>query len=127
LKLIFRQFQDDLYGDPVTLFSLFLAVDIPESSRISPALLSSPLAALATFECHSLVANKPPPTDLVLPAWTQMVPKWPLLFRQPRGAMAEVFASLAFWRDNYISVRFSSPRIPIPFLLTMPRGLCRKI
>jgi hypothetical protein len=127
LKFIFHQYQDDLYGDPVTLFSLFLAVDIPESSGINPALLSSPLAAFATFECHSLVANMPPPTDLVLPAWGQMVPKWPLLFRQPRGAMAEVFASLAFWGDNYISVRLSSLCNPFPFLSVMPRGLCRKI
>jgi hypothetical protein len=59
---------------------------------------------LASFEHRSWEPNVPPPTDVYLPAWTQMTPRFPLLFRQPRGAMAEVFSALAFWNDNKVVV-----------------------
>jgi hypothetical protein len=41
----------------------------------------------------------------VAPGWTQLVEVgWPLLFRQPRGAMSEVFSALSFWEQNRVVV-----------------------
>jgi hypothetical protein len=87
---------DDIYLEKYNLYSLFLAVDIPRSSGINPKYIGSPLAALATFQGYS--------SDDDAPAWTQLRPRQPILFRQPRGAMADVIWTLAFWEDNHIQV-----------------------
>jgi hypothetical protein len=88
--------QDDIYLNNVFLYSLFVSVDTPQSSSIAVNNCQSPLAALATFQGLN--------SDPDAPAWTRLRLRQPLLFRQPRGAMAEVFATLAFWVDNYVTV-----------------------
>jgi hypothetical protein len=79
------------------VYSLSLGVDIPDSSRIDKEYLESPLATLAIFEGHN--------SDVDAPEWTRMLsPGRSLLFRQPRGAMAEVFSVLAVWQENQVVV-----------------------
>jgi hypothetical protein len=91
--------------DHVTTYGLFLAVDIPASTGIFAKDRCSPLAALASYEVHSWVADTAPSSATNAPGWTHMKPCTPLLFRQPQGAMAEVFAVLAYWVDNNMMVR----------------------
>jgi hypothetical protein len=81
-----------------------LAAEVPISSGISPAFLHSPLAALGTFERHSNNPETPLSDEPGAPAWAHMIPKFCLQFRQPRGAIAEVFRALAYWYDNNIMV-----------------------
>jgi hypothetical protein len=96
LKLIIQQYTDDIYLSDVVLYSLFLAVDIPAQSGVHSTFCQSPVATLASFEDRDTGEHRP--------EWTRMVPLQPLLFRQPRGAVAEVFSALAFWRQNNIFV-----------------------
>jgi hypothetical protein len=93
---VFCQMVDDIYLENVTVYSLFIAVDIPQSSGIDPKYLHSPLVAIATFEGHKLDPNAP--------QWTRLTPLKSLLFRQPRGALVENLWALAFWQDNQIIV-----------------------
>lgn len=77
------------------MYCLFLAVDTPQSSGVDEKFLKGPLAALARFEGDA--------ADVHAPEWTRaLTVGWPLLFRQPRGAMAEVFSVLLFWHENRI-------------------------
>jgi hypothetical protein len=87
---------DDIYLESVFSYGLYLAVDIPLISGIDSTHLRSPLLTLASFEGVD--------TDLYAPAWTSMVPRQRFEFRQPRGAIAELFAALAFWQENYTVV-----------------------
>jgi hypothetical protein len=90
------QMQDEIYLDNVRMYSLFVMVNTPESSLIRHKYCESPLAALASFQGLN--------SDAEAPEWTRLRSGRPLLFRQPRGAMAEVFSALAFWQDNHLTV-----------------------
>jgi hypothetical protein len=69
---------------------------VPESSGIEKKFLQSPLLSLASYQGFN--------TDPGAPKWARIEAKRPILFRQPRGAMSEVFSALAWWEDNYIIV-----------------------
>jgi hypothetical protein len=116
-KLIIYQYIDDIYLDNVVLYNLFVAIDIPDQSGIASTFCQSPVAALASFEDRD--------SGLNMPQWTQMVPKRPLLFRQPRGAVAEMFSALAFWQENNIIVCDFLMSFSF-FFLTCPREPCRR-
>ncbi|KIM78282.1 hypothetical protein PILCRDRAFT_11275 [Piloderma croceum F 1598] len=74
-------------------YNLILYVEVPENSGVNPAYLSSPLATLGRYE--GMFYDKEAPT------WVScMAVGRPLMFRQPRGAMAEVFATIAHWTEN---------------------------
>jgi hypothetical protein len=88
---------DDIYLDKIRVYNLFISADIPPSSGIDEKYLLSPLIGLTSFEGHH--------TDVHAPKWTQMLTAGhSLRFRQPRGAIAEVFAALAFWVENRLVV-----------------------
>lgn len=65
-------------------------VTVPASSGLPTTALLSPRVVLALYEgdCDE---------DEDAPEWTLLIPNRDMLFRQPRGAMAEVYARLALW------------------------------
>jgi hypothetical protein len=83
---------DPLLTDFVT-YNLILYIEVPEGSGVNPSYLSSPLATLGRYE--GMFYDKEAPTWV-----SHMVVGRPLMFRQPRGAMAEVFATIAHWTEN---------------------------
>jgi hypothetical protein len=96
-------------SDPVltnfVAYSLILYIEVPEGSGVNPSYLSSPLATLGRYEGMFY--------DKEAPAWvsTLLVGR-PLMFRQPRGAMAEVFATIAHWTKNAAIVSTDIYRLP---------------
>jgi hypothetical protein len=86
---------DDTFEDWY-LYNLIIYVETPESSGVNPSYLSSPLATLGRYEGFA--------SDSDAPEWTRMQVNQPLQFRQPRGAMAEVFMKIAFWTENAVIV-----------------------
>jgi hypothetical protein len=85
------------------MYNLVVYVETPEASGVDLSYLSSPLATMGRYEgSHA---------DIDAPEWTRMEVKRPLQFRQPRGAMAEVFMKLAFWTENaeIVSTMFICP------------------
>jgi hypothetical protein len=103
------QYIDEVYQDRHVVHHLWIAVGVPEQSGISSISLASPLAALATFVIVSADVDTPKDTLEDVPKWTRdMVPRCPLVFRQPRGPIAELFSALAFWYKNNIIVSHSS-------------------
>ena len=82
---------DDFFTD-IIAYVLTLDVVIPAQSGFVPSMLHSPHAILGRYEglCN----------DDDAPKWTQMIPGRPIEFRRPRGAMAEVFGTLALWTEN---------------------------
>ena len=89
---------DDIYLESIFSYGLYLAVDLPLISGIDSTHLRSPLLTLGSYEGLN--------TDPYAPAWTCMVPGRRFEFRQPHGAIAELFAALAFWQENYTVVRY---------------------
>ena len=74
------------------MYNLVIYVETPEASGVNLSYLSSPLATIGRYEGSN--------TAIDAPEWTCMEVNRPLQFRQPRGAMAEVFMKLAFWTKN---------------------------
>jgi hypothetical protein len=74
------------------MYNLIIYVETPEASGVDLSYLSSPLATISRYEGFN--------SDINTPEWTRMEVNQPLQFRQPRGAMAEVFMKLAFWAEN---------------------------
>jgi hypothetical protein len=87
--------QDDNLNN-VALYTLFLTVEVPSSSGVDLKHLRSPLAALACFQGLN--------SDPLAPEWTHLLVGIPIVFRQPRGAIVEVFSALAWWGDNHLEV-----------------------
>lgn len=81
----------------IVQYNLMIQATIPASSGIRGPMLVSPRVLLASYEGHC--------TEDDAPEWTRMVPGRDVEFRQPRGAMAEVYAMLALW--NVLEVRLS--------------------
>ena len=73
-------------------YNLIIYVETPESSGVDTSYLSSPLATLGRYEGLA--------TNFDAPEWTCMEARRPPTFRQPQGAMAEVFTEIAFWTKN---------------------------
>lgn len=71
-----------------------IQVTIPASSGIQTTMLVSPQVILALYEGNCV--------DDEAPDWTRMVPGRDVEFRQPRGAMSEVYATLALWDTNNV-------------------------
>ena len=69
-----------------------LYVEIPETSGLDIAYLSSPIVTMGCYDGDS--------SDFDAPNWTTMSPGIPFELRQPRTAMANVFQELAFWPEN---------------------------
>jgi hypothetical protein len=85
------------------MYNLVIYVEIPEASGVDLSYLSSPLATISCYEGFN--------SDIDAPEWTRMEVNQPLQFRQPCGAMAEVFMKLAFWAENAeIVSAFTWPR-----------------
>jgi hypothetical protein len=82
---------DDFFTD-IIAYVLTLDVAIPAQSGFAPSMLHSPQAILGRYEGLC--------SDDDAPEWTQMIPGRLIKFRQPRGAMAEVFGTLALWTEN---------------------------
>jgi hypothetical protein len=78
--------------DKSDTYTLYLSVAVPESSGLPMSALNSPKATFGRYEGYCF--------DEEAPHWTGMRPGLPLLFRQPRGAMAELFHGLAIWAEN---------------------------
>jgi hypothetical protein len=76
----------------ILVHNLILYVEVPETSGVNPSYLSSPLVTLGHYEGMFYEPEAP--------AWTCLLVGKPLMFRQPRGAMAEVFAAIAHWTEN---------------------------
>jgi hypothetical protein len=77
--------------DPSDTYTLYLAVTVPASSGLPSSALASPEAILGRYDGFCF--------DSEAPLWTSMRPVL-LQFRQPRGAMAELFRGLAIWAEN---------------------------
>jgi hypothetical protein len=89
---------DDIYLEDIFSYSLYLAVDVPPVTGIDSAHLRSPLLTIGCFNGLN--------TDPDAPAWSRLAPRQRFEFRQPRGAIAELFSALAFWRENSSIVRY---------------------
>ena len=72
--------------------TLYLAVIVPVSSGLPMNAFLSPRAILGQYEGFCF--------DSEAPLWTGMRRGTPFLFRQTRGAMAELFHGLAIWAEN---------------------------
>lgn len=83
--------RDSFFTD-VFAYRLILHVEIPDTSNIDLSFQSSPLVTLGYYEGLN--------SDPESPEWTHLHAGWPIRFRQPQGAMAEVFHKLAFWNEN---------------------------
>jgi hypothetical protein len=81
-------------------YTLYLKVAVPESSGLPTITFTSPQAILGRYEGYSF--------DEEAPLWAGMKPGKPFLFRQPRGAMAELFHGLAIWAENLAVVSDNS-------------------
>ena len=83
---------NETLGTRVVAYNLVLYVQIPETSGLDVSLFSSPVVTLGRYEGLS--------SDTEAPNWTWIPTGIPVEFRQPRNAMAAVFAELAFWPEN---------------------------
>jgi hypothetical protein len=78
--------------DKSDTYTLYLTVTAPVSSGLPINALISPRVIIAQYEGYCF--------DSQAPFWTGMRPGFPLVFRQPRGAMAELFHGVAIWAEN---------------------------
>jgi hypothetical protein len=86
------QLHEDSFFTDINEYNLVLYVETPAGSHVDTSFLSSPLATLGRYQGLS--------SDPEAPEWTRMRSETPIVFRQPRGAMAEVFMIIAFWPEN---------------------------
>lgn len=86
---------DDFFTD-IIANNLMLYVDIPESSGVDLAHLSSPIVTLARYEGNSAVPDAP--------KWTQMPVGVVFEFRQPCKEMADLFFKIALSAENFATV-----------------------
>jgi hypothetical protein len=77
--------------DKSDTYTLYLTVTVPVSSGLPTSALISPRAIIGRYEGFCF--------DSEAPLWTSMQPTL-LQFKQPRGAMAELFRGLAIWAEN---------------------------
>lgn len=77
-------------------YRLILHVNVPETSGVDVAHLSSPVVTLGRYDGHFRDSNAP--------AWTSLTMGAIVELRQPRTAIADVFAELAFWPENTYTV-----------------------
>lgn len=77
-------------------------MEIPYTSEIDEDHLRSPRVVLSRYvgSCY----------DYDAPKWTSIMPGHQIKFRQPRGAMAEVFKTLSTWQENseHVSIFIST-------------------
>ena len=73
-------------------YNLMIYVEVPDTSDLDVSHLSSPVATLGRYKGLS--------SDAKAPEWTRMPTGIPIELRQPRDAIAAVFAELAFWPEN---------------------------
>jgi hypothetical protein len=90
--MFYYQFHSDDFFEDLFSFHLILYVETPDTSSVEQSYLSSPLVTLGRYDGRC--------SDEEAPEWVQMMPGRPVQFRQPRGAMAEVFGTVAFWIEN---------------------------
>lgn len=69
-----------------------LYAEVPETSMLHISHLNSPMVTLGRYEGLS--------SDGYAPAWTCIPIGVPFELRQPRFAIARVFAELAMWPEN---------------------------
>lgn len=86
------QLHSDPFFEDIFAYNLTLYVETPEESGVNTSYLSSPLVTLGRYEGMFY--------DTDAPRWVAMTTGKALMFRQPRGAMAEVFNTIAFWTEN---------------------------
>jgi hypothetical protein len=84
--------RDEIPDPRIITYKLVMYVEVPESSGLHISNLSSPIVTLGHYEGLS--------SDIDAPEWTRMPPGIPVSLRQPRDAIADVFAELAFWPEN---------------------------
>jgi hypothetical protein len=89
--------------DKSETYTLYLTVTVPASSGLPITALISPRATIARYEGYCF--------DSEAPLWTGVQPGVPFLFRQPRGAMAELFRGVAIWTENLAVVSGAPPSI----------------
>ena len=89
---------DEFFAD-VILYNLIIYVEAPPSSGMSISNILSPVAILGHYE--ELFS------DPEAPMWTHMTPGHVLYLRQPRDSVAEVFAQIARWTENSVSIHLN--------------------
>lgn len=111
--------QDNFFTD-VFAYKLSLCVDLPDTSDIDISFRHSPWVTLEYYEGLN--------SDPEAPEWTCLIAGRPVLFRQPRGAMAEVFGELALWIENRTEARcFASCLTPVTNLSVIQPTLPAKM
>jgi hypothetical protein len=117
---IFILLQINHKGTRTTAHNLVIYVEIPETSGLDVSCFSSPVVTLGRYVGLS--------TDVEAPEWTRIPPGIPIQLRQPRGAIAAVFAELAFWPENAAVVRtFSSFQIWRLHLIHLRSPICLQL
>jgi len=69
-----------------------LYADVPETSGIDVAYLSSPVVTLGRYDGHF--------SDTKAPGWTRLTLGQTVELRQPVVSVADIFIELAFWPEN---------------------------
>ena len=87
-----QKYREDFYR-----YDLILYAEVPETSGIDIAHLSSPIVTLGRHEGHC--------SDADAPEWTHVTAGISFEIRQPCSSMAAVFTEIAFWPENAGTVR----------------------
>jgi hypothetical protein len=86
----------------VKTFMLYFYADVPESAGLPIECRRSPRAILDRYRGRHY--------DYSAPDWiTVLSPDKSVQFTQPRGEVAELFTSMASWKENRLEVRSDMP------------------
>lgn len=92
-------------------YSLMIYIEVPETSGIDVAHLSSPIATLGCYDGHF--------SDTDAPEWTRITIGVPFDIRQPAHSIADVFTEISLWPENAGTVR----HFPL-WSMTIPYHAC---
>ena len=89
-------------------YSLIIYVEVPDTSGIDVAHLSSPIATLGCYDGHF--------SDTDAPEWTRITVGVSFDIRQPAHSIADVFTEIALWPENADTVCiFYHSQMTIPY------------